>query len=168
MIQDLNLRMDYSVAVTTSAASTYWIDSLAAADAMPGGSLAMWKVICFTAPGATAGTIQIQLQTCNNSLFDSTAVTLMQTAVTTLSLITAQTANIAPPQAPPWPYTPTTTLGPILVYAPLAIGCLEFVRTYYVIAGNASLTMNVTSEIVLDGDKILYNVLSPSAGGLLK
>ena len=157
MIQDLNLRMDYQITLTTSGQSTYYIDTLAPADAMPAGSLAMWKVLCYTAPGAGAGTIQIQLQTCANNLFDSNAVTLAQTSALTLANIKAQTANIAPPDYVPWPYTPpSTALGPILIWVAIPVGCLEFLRTGYVIGGTGNFaSIGLTSEIILDGDKLL-------------
>lgn len=145
MIQDLNLRMDYQVAVTTSAASTFFIDNLAAGDAMPAGVLAQWKVLIVTTFQNTAGTIQFQLQTSPNSLFDSNAVTLVQTSAILISSLIAQTANIAP-QSP----------DPVIICTPIPSGCLEFLRTYYVVAGNASINAgNVTSEIILDQDKLI-------------
>ena len=173
MIQDLFLRMDYQSTITTSGQSASFIDTLAAGDAMPDGTLALWKVICYTAPTAPSGTISgsltISLQTCNNNLFDSTAVTLAATSALTLSLINVQTANIAPPQATNWPYTPAANpvLGPILVFAPLPFGCLEFIRIGYVFTGNFA-SIGITSEIVLSGDKLIYDVLSPNQGSLIK
>lgn len=173
MIQDLNLRMDYQSTVTTSGQSNSYIDTLAAGDAMPDGTLAMWKVLCYTAPtapsGTLTGTLVISLQTCNNNLFDSTAVTLAATAALTLSLINVQTANIAPPQALNWPYTlpANPVLGPVLVWAPLPIGVLEFIRVGYVFTGNFA-SIGLTSEIIINGDKLIYDVLSPNQGGLIK
>ena len=160
MIQDLNLRMDYQITLTTSGQSTYYIDTLAPADAMPAGSLAMWKVLCYTAPVAgTGATLTITLQTCPNNLFDSNAVTLAATSALVAPNIKAQTANIDPPDYVPstQPGAISTNIGPVLIWVPIPVGCLEFLRTYYVIAGNASLSMGLTSEIILDGDKLLNN-----------
>lgn len=161
MIQDLNLRMDYQSTVTTTGQSTYYIDTLAQADAMPAGSLAMWKVICITTPAATAGTLTITLQTSPNSLFDSNAVTLASSGALTLASIKAQTANIAPPQSIGWPYAPASTvLGPILIWLAIPVGCMQYLRTGYSFSAGASFTsIGLTSEIILDGDKLLENVL---------
>ena len=161
MIQDLNLRMDYQSTVTTSGQSTYYIDSLAPADAMPAGSLAMWKVICFTTPtapsGTLTGTLVVSLQTCANKLFDSNAVTLAASAAITLTNIAAQTANIAPPNYAPWPYTPApTNIGPIVIWVAIPVGCQQFLRTGYVFTGNFA-SIGLTSEIIMDGDKLLSN-----------
>lgn len=160
MIQDLNLRMDYQLTLTTSGQSTYYIDTLAEADAMPAGSLAMWKVLCYTTPVAgTGATLTITLQTCANNLFDSNAVTLAATAALVAPNIKAQTANIAPPSYVPWPYTPATTvLGPVLIWVAIPVGCQQFLRTGYVIGGTGNFaSIGLTSEIILDADKILDN-----------
>ena len=163
MIQDLNLRMDYQLTLTTSGQSTYFIDTLAPADAMPAGSLAMWKVLCYTTPTATAGSLAsssltITLQGCPNNLFDSNAVTLSATAALAGNLIQAQTANIAPPDYVPstQPGVVGTILGPVLVWIAIPINCPRFLRTGYVIAGNFN-SIGLTSEIILDGDKLLSN-----------
>ena len=149
MIQDLNLRMDYQVAVTTSAASTYWVDSLAAANAMNGGNLPQWRVQVVTTFQNVAGTIQFQLQTSPNNLFDSNAVTLMQTSALLLSTLVAQTANIAP-----------ISPSPVVISAPIATGVLQFLRTYYVVAGNAGINAgNVTSMIIIDDDTLITDNL---------
>ena len=160
MIQDLNLRMDYQITLTTSGQSTNFIDTLAPADAMPAGSLAMWKVLCYTAPVAgTGATLTITLQTCANNLFDSNAVTLAATSALVAPNIKAQTANIAPPDYAPWPYTPiSTALGPVLIWVAIPVGCQQFLRTGYVIGGTGNFaSIGLTSEIILDGDKLLSN-----------
>ena len=160
MIQDLNLRMDYQLTITTSGQSTYYIDTLAAGDAMPAGSLAMWKVLCVTTPSAgTTGTTVITLQGSPNNLFDSNAVTLSATAALTTNLIYAQTANIAPPDFAPNPFVPiSTNLGPVLVWIAIPPNCPRYLRTGYVFTGNY-ISMGITSEIILDGDKLISNVL---------
>ncbi len=160
MIQDLNLRMDYQITLTTSGQSTYYIDTLAPADAMPAGSLAMWKVLCYTTPVCgTGSTLTITLQTCANSLFDSNAVTLSATSALVAPNIYAQTANIAPPDYAPWPYTPVSTaLGPVLVWVPIPVNCQRYLRTGYVIGGTGNFaSIGLTSEIILDGDKLISN-----------
>ena len=160
MIQDLNLRMDYQITLTTSGQSTNYIDTLAPADAMPAGSLAMWKVLCYTTPVAgTGATLTITLQTCANSLFDSNAVTLAATSALVAPNIQAQTANIAPPDYAPWPYTPASTvLGPVLIWVAIPVGCQRYLRTGYVIGGTGNFaSIGLTSEIILDGDKLLSN-----------
>ena len=68
MIQDLNLRMDYQLTLNTNSASSYWIDTLVAANALNGGHLPQWRVQCITTPVSTAGTLTIQLQTSPNNL----------------------------------------------------------------------------------------------------
>ena len=158
MIQDLNLRMDYQITLTTSGQSTSYIDTLAPADAMPAGSLAMWKVLCVTTPVCgTGATLLITLQTCANNLFDSNAITLAATSALVAPNIKAQTANIAPPDYVPWPYTPASVvLGPILIWVAIPVGCQEFLRTGYVIGGTGNFaSIGLTSEIILDGDKLL-------------
>ena len=160
MIQDLNLRMDYQITLTTNGQSTFFIDTLAPADAMPAGSLAMWKVLCYTTPVAgTGATLTITLQTCANSLFDSNAVTLAATSALVAPNIQAQTANIAPPDYAPWPYTPASTvLGPVLIWVAIPVGCQRYLRTGYVIGGTGNFaSIGLTSEIILDGDKLLSN-----------
>ena len=159
MIQDLNLRMDYQSTITTSGQSTYYIDTLAAADAMPAGALAMWKVICMTTPSSgTTGTTVITLQGSPNALFDSNAVTLSATAALTTNLIFAQTANIAPPDYVPstQPGTVSTNVGPVLIWVAIPVNCPRYLRTGYVFTGNY-ISMGITSEIILDGDKLLSN-----------
>lgn len=160
MIQDLNLRMDYQITLTTSSQSTNYIDTLAPGDAMPAGSLAMWKVLCVTTPvSGTGATLLITLQTCANSLFDSNAITLSATSALVAPNIQAQTANIAPPDYAPWPYTPASViLGPVLVWVAIPINCQRYLRTGYVIAGTGNFaSIGLTSEIILDGDKLLSN-----------
>jgi hypothetical protein len=160
MIQDLNLRMDYQLTLTTSGQSTYYIDTLAPADAMPAGSLAMWKVMCYTTPvSGTGATLTITLQTCANNLFDSNAVTLAATSALVAPNIQAQTANIAPPDYVAWPYTPASAvLGPVLIWVAIPVGCQRYLRTGYVIGGTGNFaSIGLTSEIILDGDKLLSN-----------
>jgi hypothetical protein len=160
MIQDLNLRMDYQITLTTSGQSTYYIDTLAGADAMPAGTLAMWKVLCYTTPVCgTGSTLTITLQTCANSLFDSNAITLSATSALVAPNIQAQTANIAPPAYAPWPYTPASVvLGPVLVWIAIPVNCQRYLRTGYVIGGTGNFaSIGLTSEIILDGDKLLSN-----------
>ena len=161
MIQDLNLRMDYQITLTTSGQSTYYIDTLAPADAMPAGSLAMWKVLCYTTPVAgTGATLVISLQGSPNALFDSNAVTLSATAALVAPNIQAQTANIAPPDYVPstQPGAVSAVLGPVLVWLVLPVGVQQFLRTGYVIGGTGNFaSIGLTSEIILDGDKLLNN-----------
>ena len=160
MIQDLNLRMDYQLTLTTSGQSNFFIDTLAPADAMPDGTLAMWKVLCVTTPVAgTGATLLITLQTCANNLFDSNAVTLAATSALVAPNIQAQTANIAPPDYAPWPYTPASAvLGPVLIWVAIPVGCQRYLRTGYVIGGTGNFaSIGLTSEIILDGDKLLSN-----------
>ena len=161
MIQDLNLRMDYQITLTTSGQSTYFIDTLAPADAMPAGSLAMWKVLCYTTPSATgtvSGGLTITLQGSPNNLFDSNAVTLSATAALSLVNIQAQTANIVPPDYVPstQPGAVSVILGPVLVWIAIPINCPRYLRTGYVLSGNIT-SLGLTSEIILDGDKLLSN-----------
>ena len=161
MIQDLNLRMDYQITLTTSGQSTNYIDTLAPADAMPAGSLAMWKVLCYTTPVAgTGATLTITLQTCANSLFDSNAVTLAATSALVAPNIQAQTANIAPPDYVPstQPGAVSTVLGPVLIWVAIPVGCQRYLRSGYVIGGTGNFaSIGLTSEIILDGDKLLSN-----------
>ncbi len=160
MIQDLNLRMDYQLTLTTSGQSNFFIDTLAPADAMPAGSLAMWKVLCVTTPVAgTGATLTITLQTCANNLFDSNAVTLASSGALVAPSIKAQTANIAPPGYAAAPYVPASTaLGPILIWVAIPVPCQQFLRTGYVIGGTGNFaSIGLTSEIILDGDKLLSN-----------
>lgn len=161
MIQDLNLRMDYQITLTTSGQSTNYIDTLAPADAMPAGILAMWKVLCYTTPVCgTGSTLVITLQGCPNKLFDSNAVTLSATAALVAPNIYAQTANIAPPDYVPstQPGVAPSALGPVLVWIAIPINCPQFLRTGYVIGGTGNFaSIGLTSEIILDGDKLLSN-----------
>jgi len=163
MIQDLLLRMDYQLTITTSGQSTSYIDTVAGGDAMPAGSLAMWKVLCVTTPSAgTTGTTVITLQGSPNNLFDSNAVTLAATAALTTANIYAQTANIAPPDFIPNGATNPLILGPVLVWLVIPVNCPRYLRTGYVFTGNY-ISMGVTSEIILDGDKLLSNLYPQGA-----
>lgn len=153
MIQDLNLQFDTNVAVTTNAASTNYIDMLAAGDAMEAGDLPQWKVLLTTSfsISPTAGTLTLQLQTSDSPLFDSTAVTLVQSGAITLNGLVAQTANVAPP-----------TVSPVLINTVIPVGLKRYVRTYYVISAGAGTISagKVTSQIVLDTDKLISPTLT--------
>lgn len=153
--------MDSAVAVTTSAATGSYIDFLAAGDAMPAGSLIIWRVLVTTSvTTGTAGTLTFQLQTSPNSLFDSNAVTLASVAVSVANL-QAQSAGTAPP---------TNSVGqpisPAVVFVFVPPGMLRYCRGYYSYAAASSFVTgpSVTNEFILDGDKLI----TPTLGVLIK
>ena len=162
MIRDNNLVMDSKVVVSTSAATGSYIDFLAAGDAMPDGTLAIWKVLVTTSAAtvATGKNLTFQLQTSPNTLFDSNAVTLASVAVDLASLV-AQTAGTAPP---------TNAVGnpisPTVVEVFLPPGMQRYCRGYYVYDASASFVTGPTviNEILLNVDKLI----SPTLGVLIK
>lgn len=161
MIRDNNLVMDTGFTVATNAATTSYIDFVAAGDAMEAGELAIWRVLVTTsAVGAVTGkNLTFQLQTSPNSLFDSNAITLASVAVDLAKLV-AQTANAAPPTVNGIP------VSPAVVMVNLPPGMLRFCRGYYSYDAGASFTTGpvVIQEMLLDIDKLI----SPTLGVLIK
>ena len=151
MMQDLNLRFDEKVAVATTAASTYYVDLLAASDAMPAGVLVKFRAVITTTFGtATNGVaLNVQLQTASDSSFTLNTATLAQSGVIALAKLNAQTANS---NVPP-------TYACVICSAVLPEGCQRYLRAYYVCGGDFN-AGNVTTELVLTSDKLISPTLA--------
>lgn len=162
MIRDNNLLMDSAFTVSTNAATTSYIDFLAAGDAMEAGELVAWRVLVTTGiVGAVTGkNLTFQLQTSPNALFDSNAITLTQVAIDIANL-KSQTANAAPPVN-----AVGNPISPAVVTVNLPPGMLRYCRGYYSYDAGASFTTGpiVNNELVLDVDKLI----SPTLGVLIK
>lgn len=107
---DANDRLSVDQAVTSSAASTYYIDGRAAGDALESNLYFVAKVGTAFAGGTS---LEIQLQTAADSTFSS-PVTLYDSGAILLANLTANS---------------------IQVKAPLPIGFKRYVRAYYTVSG---------------------------------
>lgn len=162
MFRDNLLVLDSAFTVSTNAATTSYIDFVAAGDAMDFGDLPTWRVLVQTSYVGTnsAGTLTFQLHTCPNALFDSNAITLAAVTVNVTNLV-AQTAGAAPP---------VDSLGrpisPVVVALDVPSGLQRYLRGYYLYSTTANFTTGpvIINEIALDMDKLI----SPTLGYLQK
>ena len=154
MMQDLNLRFDEKLAVTTSVASTYYVDTLATGDAMPSGVLAQFKcLVTTTFVGLTD--FKVQLQTADDTGFNTNAATLCQSSNVPLAQLVAQASTYGPAKP---------TYSPVIFMGPLPAGCRRYLRAYYIVnpglkGGDAS-AGKITAEIILTGDKLIDGSLA--------
>jgi hypothetical protein len=165
MYQDLFLQLDFQAAITTTGQSSKYIDTLAAGDAMPDGTVIIFKSFVTTTFTSTAGTLQVQLQSCATTNFasDASTVSLVQSAsVPFSSLVTAGAQAFTPgslPSSIPSPL-PTKT-GYIIAAAVPAFGMLRYLQAYYFISAGAGTVSAgaITSELVITTDKLLSATL---------
>lgn len=107
---DYNTRFSDDQAVTTSAASTYYLDGLAAGDAIDSGIYLIVEVGTAFVGGTS---LEISWQTSTSSAF-TTYTTLFDSGAIALASLTANT---------------------ILVKVPFPLGQLQYNRLYYTVVG---------------------------------
>jgi len=137
MYIDSQLEFDDNDAHLTSTASTDYVDTLVAADAITPGARVLAK-ISTAYVDAGGGTIITKLQTCAESGFGSPT-----------TLLTGPTITIAAGAA-----TAAGAVGVTLLDGVIPAGVLRYLRVYYTL----SQTMDAGStdaRIVLDTDKLL-------------
>jgi len=132
MIIDKQLVLsDAQVITNASAASTSYIDSLAAGDAIsPGARIKISSIAAFTIAGSTP-TLTCALQCDDNDSFSSP-----KTLIATSALLAA-----------------ALTIGAVLIDATVPLGCERYIRAYYTLAGGTFALGNLDARIVLDTDK---------------
>ena len=113
MLLDKNTILSDAQAITTTAASTNTLDLTAAGNAVAGGLFAVCRTdVAFA--GATS--VQVSLQTADNSAFSS---------ATTLLSVTFAAADLAAAQK-------------LLMAMALPLGLKRYVRAYYTVTGTAT------------------------------
>jgi hypothetical protein len=135
MFEDKSLLMsDGQTGITTSDASTSYIDAGVKGDSLDGSELwwyARVKTACTS--GSSVAYIAVSLQTSADSAF-GTSTTLISTAAT---LVTSFVA------------------GYVIVRAPVPVGMLRYTRTYYTISGEALTGGAFDSTLVQNVDVLL-------------
>lgn len=135
MLLDKLLVFGDAQAVTTTAASTDIVDTLAAGDAIfPGASVQFLIDTAVTSSGAAS--VTFDLQTATDSGFSSPVTLVSSGAIAKASL----------------------TAGAVPLQAVIPLGCLRYLRAYY----TCSATLGggkIDARIILSGDKTLDKVL---------
>ena len=138
MFIDKLLTFDWNKALTTSGASTNYIDTLAAGDAIaPGVNFNVEVITAIASTGAIS--VTFDLQTATDSAFTSPVTLISSGAIAKASLPAGATpiCHVIPP------------------------GCLRYLRLYYTCTNNIA-TGNIVGTIVSTGgfDRTLDKVLS--------
>lgn len=134
MIMDLSLVFDSALALTATAASTNYIDTGAAGDALPPGLVAQVQFLINTTVAATGGasTTTFKLQTATDAAFSSPIDLCI---------------SVDTPKA--------TLVAGYVIQMVIPPGALRYLRAYYVVSTNNWTSGKVDARIILTNAKLI-------------
>jgi hypothetical protein len=108
---------DGQTGITSSAGSTYWVDAAVAGDALKGSELTLVvRIKTSLTSGSSVGYLAVSLQTDSDSGFATSNVTLLSSAATIVTALTA---------------------GTVVLRAKIPVGLKRYSRVYYTVTGES-------------------------------